>query len=205
MNEFLQSFHKPALVGTINVSGKAQCFGWCQDPYGTLVAVSVLGGSTSVRSIYATMVQGKGLSLAIKDQNYNTSYARCGDQSYEYLWSYVPNSSYLSLIALNRALFGIPPETPFVYLPYTGDYPDMHRRLYTRVKEIVYLPVKPEWGARLYEEGEARRLCGPLLDGQDANYNRLNARGFNVLWMTTEREKWEKVITDGLRFGQIKI
>lgn len=206
MNELLASFHKPQLVGTLRVVGKAQCLGWCQDPQNTLVALAAIGSVTSVRAVWATIAQqGKGLQLYINDQNYNTSYAHSREHKFEIYWSPVPKSNFLSMIALNEGLFGIPKERETVYLPITGNRDDMAARLYARVKEIVFLPVKREWSHYLYEEGEMNRLCGPLLDGHSEGFNRLSTKGFSVLWLTTQKERWEKLITTGLAQGKISI
>jgi hypothetical protein len=209
LKEALDRFHQPTLVGSVTVSGKTQCMGWCQDASGTLIALSVIGGTTSIEAIWANISKGKPLTILINDENYRSQYASTRDCKFRFFKTPIPDSSYRSMIALNEGLFCIPKGAPTAYLPFIGDWDDLHFRLFRRVKEIVHLPVQEAWGRYLYEEGSNpnRRMCGPLLDNGSVTSsfarNNVVAKGFQAAWFSTFRERWEKIITDGLRGERI--
>jgi hypothetical protein len=204
-------------VGFISTSGRCTCFGWCQDSYSTLVALSVVGSSTAINALWAHIVAGKSLTIyfgndADRTSSFNSSYAHSAGHGYKAKRKIVITdegspTQWYSMIVTESTLWGLPKITvgensgiDYAYLPHTADY---RERMRFRIRQLVTIDVLPQWADYLWEAGEKSRMCGKLLDSGDDRYK--NARSFNCAYMSTSQDDWEKIIQKGLKDGLIKI
>jgi hypothetical protein len=196
-------FYQPEYLGTISQAGKTVCFGWCLDRNYDLIALSIQGASTAVRAVQALILKGSSVTLTIGDSRYNDRSGRTAGQTYQFFVRAIPDSSYVSLIALNTLLFDSPADTVKFFLIDSGSMEDLLDRFYLRLKAIITTPIERNWCDWLFSKGRSgNRLCEPLLS-KPGMY--MTTRGFVCWWIAADRVQWEQLISDGLRDGHLSI
>ena len=209
VNMDVSAFHFPVFVGKVSFAGSAACFGWAHGIEQELVAVSVMGGTTTIEAIWAGVMSGNSIAVQRSDEStekyWSARYGYTSGSSYKAYKSAVPNSSYISMIMLNQSLLHFNPSSHYLYLP---DIDDLEERFFRRLKKICYLPVMRPWVKYLIHRGKALdtgnardRICGSL----DSSSDYWVSKGFKIFWMKNDRNRWEKIITDGLKSKNISI
>lgn len=197
-------------IGKVQVGNGLACYAWVTGKDNELVAASVMGSSVAIEGLWANVVMGYNIYL-VPNENPEWSrtnrYASTHNNKYKRNAVVVPNSNYLSMIVVNHALEKFVPGSKYLYLPKLDE--DLEDRVHERLKQICTIPVLKEWTSYLIKEGSGLesaninkdRLCGEMR--QDVRD--WLAQGLNVFFMKNDKNKWESVITEGLRMNKISI
>lgn len=201
LDELMNQFYVPTPVGTLNVAGKVQCFGWCADSEGKLVALSVQGSVTGVRAVGASIWDNKTIILRIDDYDYNTRPASTRDRKYVITYEAIPDSNFLSMFAFSETLLRPVSTSTLTHIPHMHNREDTIERFYHRLKQIVQINVLPEWKEYLWQTGIDQGLMWPI------GVTNLNwqSKGFNIYTIRSQRDSWHKIISDGLKFKKISL
>ena len=205
IDEFLAEFYNPTeIIGTMNQAGKVQVFGWAHDDAMRLVALSAQGGSTAVRAIHAIISMGnKRVSLNIRDSSYRRHDVSV-NMKFRTFINPIPDTNYISMIMLAETLFGVVQNAGVLHIPYTGDEQDFVLRLHSRVRQLCHIAVLPEWKEYLWEFGRRYNMISEISQGSGSG-DWFSARGFRIYQMNGDRSRWERLIQNGLRDGEIHI
>lgn len=216
----LEDFYNPPVdkcIGFISTSGRCTAFGWCQDSNSTLVALAVVGSSTSINALWAHVVAGKSITCMFgtdpdTTSSWDSTYAHTSGRGYKAKRKIIVTddgvpTQFYSMIISESTLFGLPKmavgEGDALGRAFMPHVPGFEQNLRLRVRQLVTIDVLPQWADYIFNEGEKRKLCGKLLHSDKPQYR--IAKSFNVVYHSASQEAWEKLITDGLKSGQIRI
>lgn len=201
--------YAPRLCGTVHQAGKINVYGLAYDPSNDLVALSLHGPATLIESLHFS-IQGQtyNFTLSPLDSDYTGFHRRCKSVNYHYkvLKKAIPDTNDLSMIMMNESLFSVIPDRDFCHVHYRNEE-DFKREVFLRVQEIVYVAVKKEWSTYLLTAGRGvetrsrRALCGRLSNVKESSS--WMCAGFDIGYISTSRQAWEQLISEGLKRGYI--
>ena len=132
----------------------------------TLVYLGIVGYKTAINSMMATLWQSKPLSLYAYGTPHQSLYPF---GKYQRLITPMPDYDAHHCLAVNhRAVPGMwtPDDNQVFILAFIGSE-SVESQLVSRLNETLNIPILPEWGSRIIEEGYVRKYICDLETGGD--------------------------------------
>lgn len=187
----------PTLYGRVKGrSGSTLVFGYAIDIDSTLVALSIMGGSTITDSIIASIRGNNYLNIFKGDTEAFDSIQPRG--KYKVVRKIVPDTNYISSIITRDVLDydEDPRGHHMLYLP-GGDHEEFLTRFHHRLTQICRVPVLKPWMQYIYET-EANKKMG-------RNIGKCIGHEFDLWWMRNNGSAFEQVIRNGLKEKKIHL
>lgn len=159
-----------------------------------LVYIHIAGPQSSVKSILATLIQGRYVTMYVPD--YRHAY---GMYDYRMFLNPIPGTrEYRGILVVNSALQRPGAEDRWAYLliPPGTSQDEVYRLFAMKVNSILPIPVLPEWGEALLPQAKDAGLVDRLETGGDI------ADGLAI---RTAVEEWTGLINRMLVEGDLSI
>ena len=168
----------------------ANLVGYALTPDGEVVYLHLVGSQAGVKSLAATVIQGKILTLFTPWHHSVTGLKE--DREYRFfLWPVPQTRLYRAILVAKSAMPDGSANDRAFFVSRNEDFAALARRL----DILLPIPIKEEWGEKLYEEA-MHGLIFPLQIGGDV---RMGVR------VNTDVSRWEKLISCLLQDGTLTI
>jgi hypothetical protein len=176
-----------------NVQSEAAVVGYATTDSGGVVYLHLAGPQMSVKSIFATLIQGK--RAAMYAPSYHTVYG-LGEYGYRMFLNPIPGTKeYRGILVMPSVLGQVFPGDNWSYLVLrSSDTVDRYEALGRRLNAVLPIPVLPEWGKKLWEEGEG--LVDDLKVGGDAG---------DGIAIRLDTDRWTEIINRLVVEGALSI
>lgn len=192
--------------------------GLAYDHASQLLALSVIGAAIAVEAIHYD-IQGQDKQIVVVpgvgERTWFRRYINNTKRHFTVVKQPIRDSTDIHMIMLADLLvtnprMPLPQNVAKVYLWNDGEE-NLKRRVFDAIKKIVHIPVRREWTDYLYSRGQlttseerGQALLGFLTTYEENNRGWTTA-GFNFAYMSTNKDMWTKLISDGLRDRSIFI
>jgi hypothetical protein len=178
-----------------NVQSEAAVVGYATTDSGGMVYLHLAGPQMSVKSIFATLIQGK--RAAMYAPSYHTVYG-LGEYGYRMFLNPIPGTKeYRGILVMPSVLGQVFPGDNWSYLVLrASDTADRYEALAYRLNATLPVPVLPEWGKKLWEEGKYLGLVDDLKVGGDAG---------DGIAIRLDTDRWTEIINRLVVEGTLSI
>lgn len=202
MHKTLSSFIHHSLNGSyISTTGEHK---WqaditaCAFDKGTLIAVSMVGASTSVDAIRANASMGKLLAIYQPKEgfrDYDVSYISTKDNKYLVYRSRLANIRKSHYILLNPKLFEGSIDEPYIWRMSSMGLSKVDS-VGHHLREILPVAIFPDWYHWLMTRNEQEAI--------PAQPYAVKGFGFNIWCIPLKDDQWQEIITEGVQGGDLK-
>ena len=176
-----------------NVQAEATVVGYAITDGGGVVYLHLAGPQMSVKSIFATLIQGR--RSVMYAPSYHTLY---GLGNYRVFLNPIPGTKEYRGILVTMSVLGqdFPGDDRSYLVLRASDAADRYEALGRRLNAVLPIPVLPEWGKKLWEEGKYLGLVDDLKVGGDAG---------DGIAIRLDTDRWTEIINRLVVEGALSI